>query len=174
MTLILKQLFNFIKLLNSDTGLNQLSAGIVCGFILGLSPVFSLQTILVIFVIFFFRVQIGAAFVASFFFAMIAYLLDPLFHQVGCYILEMNSLRGLFITLYNVPLVPFTKFYNSVVMGAGIVSILFAPLIFFLSKILINKYRITVVEGMKETKIYLLIRSTSFYKWYAKYDQFYG
>ena len=38
MTLLLKQLFAFLKVLNSDTGENQVAAGIACGLILGFAP----------------------------------------------------------------------------------------------------------------------------------------
>lgn len=67
MTLLLKQLFGFFKLLNSETGTNQIAAGVACGFILGMTPALSLQTLLVFACIFVFRIQIGAAFITAFF-----------------------------------------------------------------------------------------------------------
>ena len=54
MVFLLKQIFGFVKLLNSETGHIQIAAGIACGLILGFAPVFSLQTLLVIFLLFFF------------------------------------------------------------------------------------------------------------------------
>jgi len=68
MTLLLKQLFAFFRLLNSDTATNQLAAGLACGVILGFAPILSLQALLVIFCCFFFRIQLGAAFLSAFFF----------------------------------------------------------------------------------------------------------
>jgi uncharacterized protein (TIGR03546 family) len=174
MTLILKQLFGFLKLLNSDKGEAEIAAGLACGLILGFAPSFSLQTALVIIILFFFRVQIGAAFIGMFFFKFVAFLLDPVFHQVGSVILEIEGLRGLFTTMYNLPIIPFTKFYNSVVMGAGIISISLSPIFYFIFKKLIVKYRATVVEKFKQTKFWKLVKATSFYKWYAKYDSLYG
>lgn len=174
MGLILKQLFGFIKLLNSDTGTNQIAAGIAAGFILGMTPAFSLQTILVFICIFFFRIQIGAAMITAFFFAFAAYLLDPIFHSAGATFLEIPALQGLFTTLYNMPIIPFTRFNNTVVMGSGVIAILLSPLIFVFSRILVVKYRQTVVEKFKQSKIWKAIQATSFYKWYYKYDQLYG
>jgi uncharacterized protein (TIGR03546 family) len=63
----------------------------------------------------------GAAFTMAFFFAFIAYIFDPIFHDVGVMILEMDGLQSTFVTLYNLPIIPFTKFYNTVVMGANFV-----------------------------------------------------
>ena len=41
MTLILKQMFSLLKLLNSETGTNQIAAGVALGFIMGMAPAFS-------------------------------------------------------------------------------------------------------------------------------------
>lgn len=68
MSLILKQIFQFLKLLNSDTATNQIAAGIAMGFILGMTPALSLQTLFVFACIFLFRIQMGAAFLTAFFF----------------------------------------------------------------------------------------------------------
>lgn len=174
MTLLLKQIFAFLKLLNSDQGTNQIAAGIACGFVLGMTPFFSLQSILIFLCIFFFRIQAGAAFLSAFFFAFVAYILDPVFHQVGSVILEMPSLHGLFTSLYNLPIIPFTRFNNSIVMGSGVVSIVLAPFVFILAKQLVIKYRVTVVDRFKQTKFWKAIQATSFYKWYYTYDNLYG
>ncbi|MDC0980456.1 TIGR03546 family protein [Bdellovibrionales bacterium] len=174
MGLILKQLFGFIKLLNSETGSNQISAGLAAGFILGMTPSLSLQTVLVFVVIFLFRVQLGAAMLAAFFFAFPAYLLDPIFSSAGRSILQAEGLQSLFTTMYNMPIVPFTRFNNSVVMGSGVISILLSPLVFLLARFLVKKYRETVLKRLQETKFWKAIKATSLYKWYYKYDELYG
>lgn len=174
MGLLLKQIFAFLKLLNSETGDIQIATGIAAGFILGMTPALSLQSLIVFILLFFFRIQIGAAFLSAFFFAFMAYLLDPVFDSVGRMILEMPSLQGLFTTLYNMPIIPFTRFNNSVVMGSGVVAFLLSPFIYILFLYLVRKYRITVVARVKNTKIWKAIQATSLYKWYYKYDQLYG
>lgn len=174
MTLLLKQLFGFLKLLNSETGHNQIAAGIAAGFILGMTPMLSLQTFLVFICIFFFRIQAGAAFLAAFFFAFAGWLLDPVFHNVGIAVLEMPALQGLFTTMYNVPLLPLTRFNNTIVMGSGVITILLSPVVFFVSRSLILKYRVTVVARFKQTKFWKAVQATSFYKWYYTYENLYG
>lgn len=170
MTLLLKQFFGFLKLLNSETGSNQIASGIALGFILGFSPILSLQGLIVILIMLFFRVQIGAAFISAFFFSFVAYLLDPVCNSLGQTLLEIESLRPLYTELYNMPIVPLTKFYNSMVMGSGILGFLLSPLIFFIAKVGIHKYRETVVARFKDTKFWKFVKATSLYHWYAKYD----
>lgn len=172
MGLILKQLFAFIKLLNSDTGNISLAAGMTCGFILGMTPALSLHSLLIFLILFFFRIQIGAALVTAFFFKFIAFLLDPAFHAVGSKVLEMELLQGLFTTLYNMPIIPYTRFNNTIVMGSGVITLALSPIIFILSQLFIVKYREVVVARFRQTKIWKVVEGTKFYQWYYKYDQY--
>ncbi len=172
MGLILKQLFAFIKLLNSETGNISLAAGMTCGFILGMTPVLSLHSLIIFVILFFFRIQIGAALLGAFFFKFVAYLMDPVFHSVGSKVLEMPSLQGFFTTLYNIPLIPFTRFNNSIVMGSAVITFALSPLVFILCQYFIIKYRELVVARFKQTKLWKAVEATKFYQWYYKYDQY--
>jgi uncharacterized protein (TIGR03546 family) len=173
-TLILKQLFGLVKLLNSETGHYQLAAGIAAGFILGMTPTLSLQSLLVFLCLFLFRIQIGSAFIAAFFFKFVAWVLDPAFDSIGRSVLEIDSLHGLFTTMYNVPFLPLTRFNNSIVMGSAVLTILLSPVVYFVSLKLILKYRVTVVARFKETRFWKAVKATSFYSWYYTYDKFAG
>ncbi len=174
MSLILKQLFALIKMLNSETGENQIATGVAAGFILGMTPAFSLQSVLVFLCLFFFRIQIGMAFLSAFFFAFIAWILDPLFHAVGWQILHIEALQGVFTRLYNMPILPFTRFNNTVVMGSGVLAIALSPVIFVVSKSLVKRYRETVLQRIQQTKLWKVVKATSLYKWYYTYDNLYG
>lgn len=173
MTLLLKQLFAFFKLLNSDTGLNSLAAGLSLGLILGFSPFVSLQTLIVFIIIFFFRVQMGAAFLSAFFFKLVAWMIDPLADILGRHFLETEALRPMFVSLYNMPLVPLTRFNNSIVAGSGLIGFMLVIPAFFVFRVLIQKYRATVVAHFKETRLWKLWAGTKFYNWYTTYEKLY-
>ena len=174
MGLLLKQFFQMLRLLNSETGTVQLAAGITCGFVLGMTPVFSLQTLLIFLVIFFFRVQMGAALAAAFFFKFVAFALDPAFHAVGEWALALEPLQGLYTWLYNTPLVPYTRFYNTVVMGSGVLSLALSPGVYLVSYHLVKKYQLSVVARFRQTKVWQLVQASTFYRWYHKYSEYYG
>jgi uncharacterized protein (TIGR03546 family) len=174
MGLLLKQLFGLVKLLNSETGTNQIASGFAAGFVLGMTPFVSLQSLLIFICLFVFRIQIGAAFLSAFFFSFVAFALDPLFHTVGGAILESPGLTGIFTSLYNAPLLPYTRFNNTIVMGSGVISLLLSPFIFWLGRTLVTKYRVTVLARFKQTKFWKAVQATSFYKWYYTYDNLYG
>ena len=172
MGLILKQLFAFIKLLNSDTGTISLAMGLTCGFILGMTPTLSLHSLLIFLVLFFFRIQIGAALLAAFFFKFVAFLPDPAFDAVGSKVLDIESLQAFYTTLYNMPIIPFTRFNNTIVMGSAVITFALSPLVFILSRYLIVKYRQTILARFKESKAWKAVEATKFYQWYYKYDQY--
>ena len=173
MTYLLKQIFGLIKLINSDKETSQIAFGVALGLILGFSPLFSLQSIIVFIILFFFRVQIGAAFLAAFFFGFIAWILDPVCHMLGSAILEIDALNPLFTTLYNMPIVPFTRFYNSIVMGSGILALLLSPFVYFGTKALVQKYRETIMARFQQTKLWKAVKASSIYNWYTKYEELY-
>jgi uncharacterized protein (TIGR03546 family) len=174
MAFLLKQIFSFFQLLNSETGHNQIASGICVGLILGFSPVISLQTILAILLLLIFRIQIGAATLSAFFFKFIAFLFDPLSDHVGRAVLESDGLKSTFIQLYNMPVIPFTRFYNSITMGSAVISICLSPFVFFISRALILKYRLKVVSKFRSTRIWKLWTGTKFYQWYSSYKEMVG
>lgn len=174
MSLLLKQIFQFFRLLNADNGTNQLAAGLACGLILGFSPFLSLQTLIILICCFFFRIQLGGALLSAFFFKFVAYLFDPVTDSLGRSVLESETLHPLFVELYNIPFVPMTRFNNSIVMGSAILGLIFLIPAFFLFKKGIIKYRATVVARYKQSKFWKMWAGTSFYKWYLKYEQLYG
>ncbi len=63
---------------------------------------------------------------------LFAYLLDPLFHNVGFWALTgIPALKGTWETFYNLPIAPLTRFNNTVVMGSFLCSLLLTIPIFF-------------------------------------------
>lgn len=174
MLILFKQLFALLKILNSETGENQIAAGLSLGLILGFAPFLSLQTLLVILLILIFRVQAGAAFVSGFFFAFVAWVIDPIADILGQHVLEMHALRPLFGAMYNMPIVPLTRFNDSIVMGSFILSLALLVPGFYLFRWAIRRYRIAVVSKLKNTRWWKVMQSTALYKWYAKYEALYG
>jgi len=174
MGLLTKQLINLIRLLHSDTGQNQIASGLAFGVFLGFAPFLSIQTLLVLLIVFIFRVQLGAAFLSAFFFKFVAFILDPAADDLGRWALENPSFRSLWTTMYNVPLLPMTRFNNSIVMGSLIISIILCPILFFVFKYLIAKYRTYFVARIEATKGWKLFKATKIYDWYSKYNNLYG
>ena len=174
MGLLIKQIINLIRLLHSDTGQNQIATGLAFGVFLGFAPFISIQTLLVLFIVFIFRVQLGAAFLSAFFFKLIAFLMDPVADVLGKLALELPAFRSVWSVMYNTPFIPMTKFNNSIVMGSFIISLIFCPVLFFVFKKMIIKYRSEIVQKVEASKAWKAFKATKFYFWYLKYTDLYG
>ena len=173
MTLLIKQLINFIRLLHSEDGTQQIAWGLTFGAFLGFSPFFSLQTFLILFILFIFKIQFGAAFLSAFFFKLVAFIIDPAADMLGRAVLENSSLRPLWTSLYNLPIIPYTRFNNSIIMGSFVVALVMSPFLYFGFKLLIQKYRTHVVHTFEQSKAWKAFKATKFYDWYSKYDDLY-
>jgi uncharacterized protein (TIGR03546 family) len=165
----LKLVKNFIKILREGQTPAQIAGGFALGSILGLSPMLTLQGLLVWLIILVLDVNLSAATFSLGLFALIAYFFDPIFHRLGYFLLvDINGLKALWATLSNAPITPLTRFNNTVVMGSFVTAIiLFAPIYFGMKKFVVV-YRATLGVRMHKTKIYQIIDRSSLVQWYKR------
>jgi len=163
----LKLVTNFIKILREGQTPVQVAGGFALGSILGLSPMLTLQGLLVWLIILILDVNLSAATFSLVLFALIAYIFDPIFHRLGYFLLvDINGLKALWAALYNAPIAPLTRFNNTVVMGSFVSAlILITPLYFGMKKFVVA-YRATLGVRMHKMKIYQIIDRGSLVQWY--------
>ena len=165
----LKLVTNFIKILREGQTPAQIAGGFALGAILGLSPMLTLQGILVWLIILVLDVNLSAATFSLGLFALIAYIFDPIFHRLGYFLLvDINGLRGVWTVLYNAPIAPLTRFNNTVVMGSFLSALmLFIPIYVGMKKFVIA-YRATLGVKMHKLKIYQILDRSSRVQWYRR------
>ena len=152
--IVIKYLFKFLKALNSNAAAGQVALGMAFGMALGFIPVSALHwwVILILMYITNSNLAAGAVFTAVFKIAGAA--LGAVFDSTGYAVLSSPGLENFFTGLYNMPLVPFTRYYNTVVMSTTIISlILFVPA-FFIFRAAVKSYRTGVRDKMAETKAF--------------------
>ena len=161
-----------IKILHSGATPGQIAGGFILGMIIGLTPLFSLHNLLVVLVIILLNVNIAVAIFSFAIFSGFAYLLDPLFHSFGYFLLvDLTFLHGIYTWLYNVPIIALTNFNNTVVMGSLVSSIILLIPVFILVKKGVIQYRASVLQRMEKWKIVKAVKGTKVYEWYSKYAE---
>ena len=155
----LKLLKQIVVIFQTDISPNQVAWGFALGAILGLVPNMFMKLVLFI-VIMMFRVNVSAAFLAWAVYEILSFALDPLFDVVGFYILNINSLNGFYTWLYNLPVVPFTKFNNTVVMGSLIIGIILIIPNMIIAKKLLVYYRTHLRDKVSKWKIVKILTAT--------------
>jgi uncharacterized protein (TIGR03546 family) len=166
---MLGQILKIFKALNSNASPWQLSLGVCLGAILGLTPFLSLHNVVVIFIALILNVNIGITIVSGMLFAGVAYLLDPMFHQLGYTVLKAEGLQGFWTQFFSCPVFILGNLNNTIVMGSLIVSLLLAIPLFFIFNVLVEKYRVSFskflekfpfLKALKVVKIYQTLTGT--------------
>lgn len=96
----------------------QLAWGFALGAVIGLVPKGNLLAIALMTILSAARVNLAAGLLGAFLFSWCGMLLDPLSHRIGESLLTWETLTPLWTSLYNLPLVPWTHFNNTVVLGS--------------------------------------------------------
>ena len=149
---MITQIIKFLRVLASEAEPVQISMGIALAMVAGFTPLFSLHNVLVIFVLLAFRINLAAFLLALAFFTGLAYLLDPVFHNVGLSILNHAAMQDTWTTMYNSTFWRVAHFNNTIVMGSLAITLLaFIPVVLIMN-ILIKRYRSHVLVYLKNSE----------------------
>ncbi len=160
---------NFLKILRAGQTPAQIAGGFALGSIAGFSPHLSLQIVAVWVIVLSLNVNLSAAFLSFTLFGIVAFLVDPLFHVLGYYLLvDATGLQSLWTSLYNAPLAPMTRFYNTVVLGSFVCAILLSPIVYLGMKKFVIVYRATLGARVEQLKIYQIISKSKIVRTYQR------
>ncbi len=166
-----RQIIRVLALIHSEAATSQLAAGLVLGMFMGFTPMMSLFWVKYVVLALILRVNLGMVFFSLGVFKSLSFGLDPLFDRLGLRLLT-GDLHGFWAKLYDLPLVPFTRFNNSIVMGSVACSIVLMIPVFLMTTYLIKHYRILVVSRVRGTTFFKTWQASNFYKLCEKYHAF--
>jgi len=164
---MLKILVRLLKALNSEANPAQLAWGITAGMIVGLTPLWSLHNILVVLLVFIFRVNLSAFFLFWLLFSGVAYLFDPLMDRLGASLLAAGPLRGLWTWMYNSDLWRLAHFNNTLTLGSLVSAVVLAAPVFFISRYLVVQYRGHVLAWVQKSRVMQIVKASNIYRLYS-------
>ncbi len=166
MLALLKLIQSIIKTLHSDGTPGQVAAGMALGAALGLTPLMNVHNLVVFSLIVILHVSFGGAMLGWALFVPLGFILDPLFHAIGLSLLEAPALRPLWTGWYNTPLIPYTNFNNSVVLGSVVGWLVLTVPIFFAARWAVARYRATNGARVQQSKWYKALMASKVYNVY--------
>lgn len=165
----LKLLAKLFKALRSGESPGKIAGGFILGMIIGLTPIWSLHNLIVFILLIILNVNLGMAIFSFLLFSGFAYLFDPMFHSLGFWMLvDVPALKGLWITMYNTPILGLSKFNNTVVMGSLTVSLALLIPAYFAVKLFVVYYRQHIDAKMQKWKIVQMVKGSKIYSLYEK------
>jgi uncharacterized protein (TIGR03546 family) len=163
---LLKLIQSIIKTLHSEGTPGQVAAGIALGTALGLTPLVNVHNLIIFSLIVLLNVSFGGGMLGWALFVPLGFLLDPVFDRIGASLLQAPSLRPLWTSWYNTPLVPYTNFNNTVVLGSVVGWLVLALPIFVAAKYGVARYRATIGARVQQSKFYKAVTASQVYNWY--------
>ena len=163
---MIQHIAKLLKVMNSESEPGQISLAVCLSMVVGLTPLYSLHNLLVLLLVFLLRVNVSAFLLGWVFFSGAAFLLDPLFHKLGLWVLTLPALKGVWTTLYGQALWRVEGFNNSIVMGSLLVSLVLAIPLFLALNGIIRRYRLHILERLRKLKIVHILKASKFYEIY--------
>lgn len=148
------------KALNANQHPGQVALSLTLGMLLGLTPLLFPHTLLTVFLIMLLRVNLSALLVSWALFTGVAYAFDPVFHQLGLWVLNHPELVSLWTEWYNNAFWRFMAFNNTIVIGSIVVAYLMALPFWLLSWLLIRVYRKRFLVWVNKFKIVQMLKMT--------------
>jgi len=164
--IFLKLLKSLVSTLNSEGTPFQVAAGIAMGACLGLTPIGNVHNAVVILLAMILNLSFAGFSLGWALFVPVGFVFDPLFDRVGNALLGNPSLAPLWTTLTNAPVMPYTNFNNTVVLGSFVCWVVaFVPLL-LLARWGVAKYRATIYERLKKTRFFQALNASSLFQYY--------
>jgi uncharacterized protein (TIGR03546 family) len=166
MLALLKLLQSIFATLHSEGTPRQVAAGFALGAALGLTPLVNPHNLIVFALLCLLNVSFGGGMLGWALFTPIGFALDPVFHRIGLALLEAPGLRSLWTSWYNAPLIPYTNFNNSVVLGSVLVWLVLLLPIYVLGRKGIAIYRERYASRVMQSKLYRALSATKLFDIY--------
>lgn len=155
--------------LTQNTSPSEIALGAAVGVVLGMVPKANLTAQLLLLVLMLLRANAAVGLAVAAAVAACGALYDPLAHAVGYALLvKATGLKGLWTALYNMPVVPWTAFNNTVVLGNLILGlVLFVPA-YITGKKAAVYYGAHLAQRIGQSRAIKYLRGSWLVEWYFR------
>jgi uncharacterized protein (TIGR03546 family) len=168
MLTLLKLLQSLVKTLHSEGTPGQVALGMALGAALGLTPLVNVHNLLIAALIFILNVSVGGALLGWALFAPLGFLLDPAFDRLGRQLLlDTPALTPMWTAWFNTPILPYTNFNNTIVLGSVVAWLALSLPIFVAARYGVARYRATVGERVRRSRFYKAVTASKAYNVYT-------
>ncbi len=154
---MLSKIFKLFKALNANVNPGEIAHAFSCGLLLGFLPKNNLLWYLIFVFFLFVRINKPMYILMALLGSALSVGLDPLFDTIGYRILTAGFLEGFYASLLEIPFVAFTKFNNSVVMGALVFGIVLYIPFYFLGRFFVFSWRKWLTPVLRNSRVFKAI-----------------
>ena len=168
MLALLKFIQSLASTLHSEGTPRQIALGAALGAALGLTPLMNVHNLVILALLCVLNVSFGAGMLAWAIFVPVGFALDPVFDRIGrALLLDSPSLTPLWTKLDTMPVVPFTNFSNTVVLGSVVSWLVLFPFIAIAAYVAVVRYRAVLAPRVERWRIYQALKASKVYNVYS-------
>ncbi len=163
------QIQSLLKELHSKDTPHQIALGIAIGSLAGWVPLNMIYSSIMLLMLYILNVNTGFGIISMAVVSIFSYALDPLAGLIGKWLLvDTPALTPLWTALYNLPIIPYITFNNTVMLGSFVLAlILFYP-VYILSKWAVGRYRATWYHKIEHSKAMRYVQGSKLITWYMR------
>lgn len=139
-------------LLAAETS-RQLALGFAMGMVVGLVPKANLTAVVLTALVFSCRVNKAMTLVGIALFTCVGPLVEPLAHRVGWAMLSHPPLAGMWTWLMDLPLVPWMRLNNTVVLGSLVLGLIAVYPVYRMTRPLVDKLQPRVAKYLLRFRV---------------------
>jgi len=151
--MVIRLVAKLLALLNSNRRSVEIGASIAFGLWLALVPAPNLLFAALVLLVFLVKINLGMTIISFLVFLLMVPAVDPLLNALGAEVLTVPSLQGFYRSAYATPIVPLTRFNDTLVAGSFVGgAALFVP-VMLLGMLLVRLYRKYIHARIAHSKI---------------------
>lgn len=162
------QLLKLIKLMNSEVDPWQLALAVAFGFVFGISPLVSVQAMLVLVLLCFLRVNISMFILIALASTLLGVIISPVINQVGESVLLGVGTVEFWTAIYQYDAMRLVRFNHTTVMGSFLLSVLAFIPVYLLSLAAIKNYRSRLLTWVNQLHVVQLLKASEVFQLYQK------
>lgn len=153
--------FRFLaQALTEQASAKELALGFAIGAMVGLVPKGNLLAMGLMVILSLLRLNLGVGMASLFLFSWVGMLFDPLTHRIGQIFLTAKPLAPLWGWMANQPIIPWTSFNNTVVLGSFIMGVVLIYPLYRMSIPLFEKYGQPLAKQIQKFRFAKLLLGT--------------
>lgn len=161
----LKLVRNVLLALTGQTKPTELAGAVALGMMIAIIPKGNLIAQSLILLAFLLGINTALALAVAALFLLATPLTDRLADPIGYALLvKAEALRPAWTWLYNRPLLPWTAFNNTVVLGSTVLALLLYMPVYLAAKKLIEAYRERVVAVVSKWRVVQLVKASYWFR----------
>ena len=149
-----------VQAFGSDDSPRQMAWGLAIGMMVGLLPKDNLTAAILSVILVATRVNAASGALAVLAFSWIGMWLDPVSGRVGWYLLSLPALQSFWTALAGMPVVPWTGFNNTIVLGSFVIGLWLMLPVYMTSKPLFARYQPRLTARLRKFRVYHLLMGT--------------